>query len=95
VAFFAKQRLIYYRKFKIDIWGFMKNTKQVQRDYTYYYIFYLSKKKKRIEKEIFNKILEFKRAREKWIDLKNLYKEKKIDKKELLQQGTVYKKKKK
>jgi len=73
----------------------MKNTRQVQRDFIYYYIFSLSKKKKIMEKNIFTKIFEFKRAREKLIDLKKLYKEKKINKEELLQHYIFYKKKKK
>ena len=36
MAFLAKQRVFYYKKYKIDIWNAFKNTLQVTCDETYY-----------------------------------------------------------
>jgi hypothetical protein len=36
MSYLAKQKLIYYKKFKIDIWGLFKNTLQVLHDNTIY-----------------------------------------------------------
>lgn len=36
MSFLAKQRLSYYKKYKLDIWGFLHNTLQVLEDNTLY-----------------------------------------------------------
>lgn len=36
MSYLAKQRLSYYKKYKIDIWGFVHNTLQVLEDNTFY-----------------------------------------------------------
>jgi hypothetical protein len=41
MAYLAKQRMFYYKKYKIDIWNVFKNTLQLKDDFT----FYLNKKR--------------------------------------------------
>jgi hypothetical protein len=51
MAFFAKQKLLYYKRFKVDIWGIFINTLQYRIDKTNYFCqrleraFYKAKKK--------------------------------------------------
>ena len=51
MAFFAKQKLLYYKRFKVDIWGIFMNTLQCKIDKTNYFClrleraFYYSKKR--------------------------------------------------
>jgi len=41
MSYFAKQRILYYKKFKIDIWGIFKNTLQWKKDRSNYFCSYL------------------------------------------------------
>ena len=43
MSYLAKQKLSYYKKYKVDIWGFFKNTLQVLFDNTVYNAYRLSK----------------------------------------------------
>jgi hypothetical protein len=77
----VKQRFLYYKKYKLDIWGVVKNTLQGVIDNTVYkngnilYKFYKLKKFLFFEKKNFIRI---------WYNFKNLYKKKKFKKKFIL-----------
>ena len=43
MSYLAKQKLIYYKKYKVDIWGYFKNTLQVLFDNTIYNAYKLNK----------------------------------------------------
>lgn len=43
MSYLAKQKLLYYKKYKIDIWSFLKNTLQVLHDNTFYKLHAASK----------------------------------------------------
>jgi hypothetical protein len=43
MSYIAKQKLSYYKKYKVDIWGFFKNTLQVLFDNTVYNAYRLNK----------------------------------------------------
>lgn len=49
MSYLAKQKLIYYKKYKIDIWGFVRNTLQVLHDNTIYNLFSIAKYQKKLE----------------------------------------------
>ena len=44
MSFFAKQRILYYKRFKVDIWGIFKNSLQWREDKSNYYCSYLRSK---------------------------------------------------
>lgn len=48
MSYIAKQKLFYYKKYKIDIWGFLGNTLQVLNDNTVYKVYTTYKYKKLI-----------------------------------------------
>lgn len=49
MSYLAKQKLMYYKKYKIDIWGFIKNTLQiVLHDNTFYRVYEANKDLKKL-----------------------------------------------
>lgn len=80
MAFFAKQKLSYYRKFRIDIWGLLKTTLVGFKDRTNYGFGALKGRVQKVQKIMEAKVLEIKRAKLNYKKFSQLYKEKKIDK---------------
>lgn len=49
MSYLAKQKLYYYKKYKVDIWSFFANTLQVIHDNTIYNVYRMSKRFRKIK----------------------------------------------
>lgn len=52
MAYLVKQKLYYYKKYKVDIWGFLHNTLQVLHDNTLYKVYKTYKYQKYLKKAL-------------------------------------------
>lgn len=90
MSFIAKQKLVYYKRYKVDIWGFLHNTLQALLDFTKYHCQNLTFKIKLLKNINAKKKYEIKRARANIVKFRKLYREKRIkysiykDKKQIL-----------